>query len=386
MIFAILISLVALGLFALILNLNIPGTWKFGLAVLEMYLVSKLFSKKYNFQTEMGMILLRSKKGLELIDKIAQKGESLFNFFADTGGSIGYGLLSLVFFKKTTNWKTLVVGIVVLAALVLFIAPNALYFLVNVVKVQTMDKTSNIGANTDGSLSLFGILSLAALVIGGLFLFIVISMLYYSFIVFNAIYSTVAHGTNAIANTNPGGSFLLPGVNLPFVEGILALAIVLIVHEGAHAVLARIGKIPVLSSGLVLFGVLPVGAFVEPDEAELNKSDDVRQTRVLIAGSTSNLYTSLIFFLLFIGFVYFLNSVNVIGTIFQAPAKFIYILLGLTFSLNFIVGTVNLLPVPLFDGHRILDVNLKNKLIVKILSYATLAAFIANFLPWLFKP
>lgn len=273
-----------------------------------------------------------------------------------------------------------------MAVLVLFIAPNALYFLVNVVKVQTMDKTSNIGANTDGSLSLFGILSLAALVIGGLFLFIVISMLYYSFIVFNAIYSTVAHGTNAIANTNPGGSFLLPGVNLPFVEGILALAIVLIVHEGAHAVLARIGKIPVLSSGLVLFGVLPVGAFVEPDEAELNKSDDVRQTRVLIAGSTSNLYTSLIFFLLFIGFVYFLNSVNVIGTIFQAPAKFIYILLGLTFSLNFIVGTVNLLPVPLFDGHRILDVNLKNKLIVKILSYATLAAFIANFLPWLFKP
>ncbi len=384
MIFAFLTSLVALGLFALILSLNIPGTWKFALAVLEMYLVSKIFSKKYNFQTEMGMILLRSKNGLEVIEKIAQKGTSLFNFFADTGGAIGYGFLSLLFFKKTTNWKTLLVGLVTLALLVLFIAPNALYFLVNVVKVQSIDKAPAM--SSDGAMSLFAYLSFGALILGGLFLFIVISMFYYSFIVFSAIYSTVIDGTNAIANTNPGGSFLLPGVNLPFVEGILALAVVLIVHEGAHAILARIGKIPVLSSGLVLFGVLPVGAFVEPDEAQLNKSDDVKQTRVLIAGSTSNLYTSLFFFVLFMGFVQILNFVDVVGTIFHAPAKFIYVFLGLTFSLNFLVGTVNLLPVPLFDGHRILDVNLKNKLVVKVLSYATLGAFIANFLPHLFKP
>jgi len=57
----------------------------------------------------------------------------------------------------------------------------------------------------------------------------------------------------------------------------------------------------------------------------------------------------------------------------------------LTLALNILVGMVNLLPVPLFDGHRLMKAGVKNKLAVDAITYVTLAAFIINFLPWLFR-
>ena len=65
--------------------------------------------------------------------------------------------------------------------------------------------------------------------------------------------------------------------------------------------------------------------------------------------------------------------------------EFIYRVLGLSVVLNFMVGIVNLLPLPGFDGYRILELNIKNKSVVKMISYLVLACFLLNFLPWLFK-
>jgi Zn-dependent protease len=59
-------------------------------------------------------------------------------------------------------------------------------------------------------------------------------------------------------------------------------------------------------------------------------------------------------------------------------------LLGLTLSLNFVVGAVNILPVPLFDGGRLIEINVKNKMIVNAISYVTLFFLLLNFLPLLF--
>lgn len=79
--------------------------------------------------------------------------------------------------------------------------------------------------------------------------------------------------------------------------------VILVVHEGAHAVLGKMARVPILSSGVVLFGVIPVGAFVEPDEDYLKRIEKTKQTRVLVAGSTANLITSVITFIIFVGFM-----------------------------------------------------------------------------------
>jgi len=63
---------------------------------------------------------------------------------------------------------------------------------------------------------------------------------------------------------------------------------------------------------------------------------------------------------------------------------FIKTTLMLTFALNFIVGAVNLLPLPVFDGYRIIETNIKNKLVVRAIMYVALIFFALNFLPWFF--
>ena len=82
----------------------------------------------------------------------------------------------------------------------------------------------------------------------------------------------------------PQNIFLIPGVNeyIPLVWGAIGLAVTLVVHELAHAVLCRVEGIDVKSMGLLTL-IVPIGGFAEPDEEQLfgkKKSDrsDVKST------------------------------------------------------------------------------------------------------------
>lgn len=379
MIVLLLIIAIALGLFYGILQLDIPGTWKFGLVFVEMLIVSQILIKRYKLPNELGLVLLKSKKGIHLIDSLAMK-EKLFNFLADAGLVMSYGLMSIFVLRRKWSPLSLITGLLMVGLVTLFVAPTAFVFLMEVLKIG--GTTSKVSAISDPvlGLALIG----AVLLSGGLFLLVLGGVVMYGLVVLSAVVKTVFLGMDAISTTSPGGTFLLPGINLPFFEGIIAITIVMIVHEGAHAILARIAKVPLLSSGIVIFGIIPIGAFVEPDEKKLARVEDGKQTRVLVAGSASNLMTSTFFFLLFVALTFTINSLNLIESAYAAPVRFVYITLGLVFALNFIVGAVNLLPLPLFDGYRIIELNVKNKTIVTALTYGTLFFFVLNFLPWLF--
>ncbi len=92
----------------------------------------------------------------------------------------------------------------------------------------------------------------------------------------------------------------LPGINpvIPVGYGILALAIAIIIHEFSHGILAMVGKIKVEALGLI-FLIVPIGAFVEPDEEELEKVNKRKRSRVFAAGPTSNMILALICALVF---------------------------------------------------------------------------------------
>jgi len=64
---------------------------------------------------------------------------------------------------------------------------------------------------------------------------------------------------------------------------------------------------------------------------------------------------------------------------------FIYTTLALTFILNFLVGAVNLLPLPMFDGQRLLSINIKSDFINDFFMLLILICFVLNFLPWLVR-
>ena len=93
----------------------------------------------------------------------------------------------------------------------------------------------------------------------------------------------------------PTVSLIVPGVEvpgspifIPLLSGLIALATVLIVHEFSHGILSRVEKINIKSIGLLLFAIIP-GAFVEPDEEELNELSRPAKMRIYVAGSMANL-------------------------------------------------------------------------------------------------
>ncbi|MEK6923970.1 MAG: site-2 protease family protein [Candidatus Micrarchaeota archaeon] len=87
---------------------------------------------------------------------------------------------------------------------------------------------------------------------------------------------------------------LVPGITVPW-EAIAAAIIIATVHEVAHGVLARVEKIRIKASGAVLWGFIPVAAFVEPDEEQLSRASIWKKRRVLAAGTASNFYFFIIF-------------------------------------------------------------------------------------------
>ena len=104
---------------------------------------------------------------------------------------------------------------------------------------------------------------------------------------------------------SPRNALVIPGVNefLPLSvapEIIIGLLVGLVVHEGGHGLLCRVEDININSMGVVLFALIPVGAFVEPDEESAGEADRGAQTRMFAAGVLNNLIiTALVFALLF---------------------------------------------------------------------------------------
>jgi Zn-dependent protease len=78
---------------------------------------------------------------------------------------------------------------------------------------------------------------------------------------------------------------------------IIALALIVILHEFAHGVVARHENITVKSAGVILLAVIP-GGFVEPDEESFKKASGRKRLRVLAVGSSTNLISGVVVSLL----------------------------------------------------------------------------------------
>jgi membrane-associated protease RseP (regulator of RpoE activity) len=87
----------------------------------------------------------------------------------------------------------------------------------------------------------------------------------------------------------------IPGINpvIPIIYGIVGLIVAMVVHEFAHGILTRVGKMSLKSLGLFFF-IIPLGAFVEPDENELTKADRRRRSSVYAVGPATNVLVALL--------------------------------------------------------------------------------------------
>ncbi len=93
-----------------------------------------------------------------------------------------------------------------------------------------------------------------------------------------------------IRELGPGSVLLLPGINplLPIVYGWVAIVCAIVIHEGAHGVIARNVGLRVKSSGLLFFLFVPIGAFVDVDEEQIKKAKPRAALKVMAGGVGAN--------------------------------------------------------------------------------------------------
>jgi membrane-associated protease RseP (regulator of RpoE activity) len=108
----------------------------------------------------------------------------------------------------------------------------------------------------------------------------------------------------------PGPEMLIgiPGLNplIPVGYGIVSLAIAILIHEFSHGILTRVANVRIRSLGIIAI-LIPIGAFVEPDEQQLTKIAGRKRARVYAVGPMANItcafLCALIFSLVFMGSV-----------------------------------------------------------------------------------
>ncbi len=126
---------------------------------------------------------------------------------------------------------------------------------------------------------------------------VLVTMLGAFIFLFYEVYLSLA--IRVVVNQPASFYLALPGINpfIPIFYGTMALVVGVVIHELMHGVLSRKHGITVKSVG-ALFFVIPVGAFVEPDEEEMMKASPIIRRRIFAAGPATNIVLALIFFLL----------------------------------------------------------------------------------------
>lgn len=105
----------------------------------------------------------------------------------------------------------------------------------------------------------------------------------------------------------PGPEMLIgiPGLNplIPVGYGIVSLAIAILIHEFSHGILTRVANVRIRSLGIIAI-LIPIGAFVEPDEQQLSRIPGRKRARVYAVGPMANLTCAFLCALIFsLGFM-----------------------------------------------------------------------------------
>jgi membrane-associated protease RseP (regulator of RpoE activity) len=440
-------------------------------AIIILFITGYIISSANGFMGFFGMYMLGSKRGTWIIDRLASRGKPYWEFMADWGLATGFGLLSYFMFKKRISARMAIFGAISAVLIMFFVVP----FMADAFTFISIPQISSrlASAPASSSVDLLAYAIYAVNFIGGFTLFIIYSIVYNAASILYGIgtyllsLSTAVPNAAALSSQVPGVAPLIPGITIPIFAGLLSLILILVVHEFSHGVLSKLSKIKIKSIGLVVFGIIPMGAFVEPDEKKVLKLKAHEQNRIFAAGISANILLSIIFTaLLVIMLIYVLphyvtslvtvtavlngtpaynviapgsiiyswngHTINNITSLEAAAAQdkafskvnvvtnkgsysiiaasdgkigvdleqeggpipgnlpsqsiyFIYTFVALSAILNFLVGVVNLLPIPGFDGWRIFQTSIKNKKIVTAIALIVVIAILINILPWIWE-
>lgn len=298
---------------AFLVTLNASPVLRFLGAVAVLIVAGHMIAGTNSIQDSYGAYMLGSRRGIRLITDISQKHRGFWTALADWGLVLSFGVASYFIFRKSEiSKRTVVLGAASIFLILLFVFPYLPLVLsfINIPQFGSGYGSAPISLQNPGSaltLLTTNPLFVGLLVISVLFGFgaaIVLLLLYGGGVIIYGIsaflLSVGAHNPNyVILNQQvPGVVPLIPGITIPLFAGIISLFILLVVHEFSHGILAKISGIRIKAIGVILLGIIPLGAYVEPDERAVKRLKKMSQDRISVAGISANMLVSILFFAL----------------------------------------------------------------------------------------
>jgi membrane-associated protease RseP (regulator of RpoE activity) len=130
-----------------------------------------------------------------------------------------------------------------------------------------------------------------------------------------------------------GVAIAIPGIKIPgspifipFWYGMISIAVLAVVHEFGHGIVATMEGVRIKSTGFGFLAIIPL-AFVELDEEQMREMPPLSRLRILASGAFANvsLYFLLMLFLIlvfspFVSSLVVINGINVTSVVSGQPA------------------------------------------------------------------
>ena len=299
------VFLATVGVFALLYSASSVSIYiRVGLAFAALVVSGLAIQRVMGLEGVDGLYMIGSKRGLKTIDAVSKNNRKFWDAMAIWGLTLGFGLMAYPLLKGRMDKRVLVFGILSLVFMVIFVQPylSVAFQFINMPKLQGAVSSQASSLQPEANLLSYALLALT--VVFGFSGYIFVSVLANAASILVGIaqflisYFSGAINTSTLTNQVPGVAPIIPGWNIPLVAGLVSLVILLVIHEFSHGVLSRMAKVKLKSIGLLVFGIIPIGGYVEPDERMVKKLDSLKQTKIFSAGISANFIATLFFFVL----------------------------------------------------------------------------------------
>jgi len=238
------------------------------------------------------VVMWKSHRGLKKVAALAKKHHRFWKAYGDFGIILAFGLVGALYvFRKYRGKKKWLYSAV---ASLFLLSPTLSTMVIYLLTGESYMTTNSLFV---GDLWAQAFFQLFLLCFG--YSFSLVLLIAQSAIDIVVGYLSGAAVQAAVAPALPGVSVKGSPFQIPW-YGWLAFPILIFVHELSHGILVKAQGLRLKATGLLMFGIFPLGAFVEPDEKQLLKAPAHEQLRVYSVGSAANYLTSFAVLALFI--------------------------------------------------------------------------------------